>query len=107
MFGHPRVEPSAAGRTCATVGPLGLEPKLPLRYARLYALIGGYFWHSGPKNMDRLFGLGPLGGGTAGTRFRYPTPRLAPRLRGCPGTERRGHRQPLLPLGAELLCAWH
>src|SRR3954470_14811277 len=60
MFGHPRVEPSAAGRTCATVGPLGLEPKLPLRYARLYALIGGYFWHSGPKNMDRLFGLGPF-----------------------------------------------
>ena len=37
----------------------GPEPKLPLRYARLHALIDGYFWHSGPKNMDQLFGLGP------------------------------------------------
>jgi len=38
----------------------GPEPKLPLRYARLHALIDGYFWHSGPKNMDQLFGLGPI-----------------------------------------------
>src|SRR3954451_6121708 len=54
---------------------LGLEPKLPLRYARLYALIGGYFWHSGPKNMDRLFGLGPLAG--AGIAGAPPTAVIA------------------------------
>jgi hypothetical protein len=34
---------------------------------------------------------------------RPAAPQLAPRLRGCSGAERRGHRQSILPLGAELL----